>query len=374
MTTENTNLPASFDQAELRIKQFEDTYATLEIKGLDDKEGYKTIDEARKLVKQTRLAIVRKKDDLNGPLIKEQKDNVAYCNKLVDMCASIEKMLEAKQGVIDQEKQRIQAEKDKQIEDRYLARVKQLSSFGMSFNGKEYVLAHLSWPVETILMMEDHDYTRCCQIAEKQFQAKQVADQQAADAMAAENKRIAEEKQAQLLKEKELEAKALELQRKEAILYLHPYVTYIPMDEWEQTINMVLECFKQSTGLSLEGCAKFHGERFMPKTVTEQPVIDTNVQEIVTEVPKIDTIVQETPKQQIADPGTIISSEKMREAATILQDHFPGMGFCLLVFEFNKTGLSNYISNAQREDMITAMKETVIRLSGNEDIKTPSAQ
>lgn len=44
------------------------------------------------------------------------------------------------------------------------------------------------------------------------------------------------------------------------------------------------------------------------------------------------------------------------------------LGFALIVFEFNKPGLGNYISNGKREDMIKALKETVERLEGNEDI------
>jgi len=53
----------------------------------------------------------------------------------------------------------------------------------------------------------------------------------------------------------------------------------------------------------------------------------------------------------------------------ILQDvSLEKMGFCLIVFEFNKPGISNYISNAQRLNMIEALKETVDRLEKNQDI------
>jgi hypothetical protein len=42
-------------------------------------------------------------------------------------------------------------------------------------------------------------------------------------------------------------------------------------------------------------------------------------------------------------------------------------GFCLLVFGFNAPGISNYVSNAKREDMIKALRETVERLEAGED-------
>ena len=44
------------------------------------------------------------------------------------------------------------------------------------------------------------------------------------------------------------------------------------------------------------------------------------------------------------------------------------MGFALIVFEFNKPGVSNYISNAERTTMIKGLKETVEKLKLNQDI------
>jgi hypothetical protein len=43
-------------------------------------------------------------------------------------------------------------------------------------------------------------------------------------------------------------------------------------------------------------------------------------------------------------------------------------GFALLVFEFETPGLTSYVANANREDMIEALLETVERLKSNEDI------
>ena len=46
-------------------------------------------------------------------------------------------------------------------------------------------------------------------------------------------------------------------------------------------------------------------------------------------------------------------------------------GFTLLVFKFNNPGESNYISNANRQDMIKALRETADRLEKQEDYPTP---
>ena len=44
------------------------------------------------------------------------------------------------------------------------------------------------------------------------------------------------------------------------------------------------------------------------------------------------------------------------------------LGFTLLVFEFGKPGISDYISNANREDMIKGLRETALRLENKEDV------
>ncbi|MEE9374518.1 MAG: hypothetical protein V3V00_15795 [Saprospiraceae bacterium] len=43
------------------------------------------------------------------------------------------------------------------------------------------------------------------------------------------------------------------------------------------------------------------------------------------------------------------------------------MGFALVVFDFDNLGKTDYISNANRKDMIQALFETAYRLKNNED-------
>ena len=46
-------------------------------------------------------------------------------------------------------------------------------------------------------------------------------------------------------------------------------------------------------------------------------------------------------------------------------------GFAILVFPFGDGGTSNYISNAERADMIKALRETADRLEYKQDFETP---
>lgn len=43
------------------------------------------------------------------------------------------------------------------------------------------------------------------------------------------------------------------------------------------------------------------------------------------------------------------------------------VGFCLLIFPFHFPGITNYVSNADRKDMIKALRETADRLERRED-------
>lgn len=66
-----------------------------------------------------------------------------------------------------------------------------------------------------------------------------------------------------------------------------------------------------------------------------------------------------------------IGGQQMRNLAEKIKKEIPGLGFALLVFEFHTPGMSNYISNGQREGMIKALKETVERLEKGKDFTTP---
>jgi hypothetical protein len=53
------------------------------------------------------------------------------------------------------------------------------------------------------------------------------------------------------------------------------------------------------------------------------------------------------------------AKEIMRGVGEGLSEMFPKMGFCLMIFEFNTEGQMNYISNADRRDVVKAMEEFI---------------
>jgi len=64
------------------------------------------------------------------------------------------------------------------------------------------------------------------------------------------------------------------------------------------------------------------------------------------------------------------SAQGMRDIGHAVKERIPeGFGFFVLVFPFDgpDKGRANYISNGQRQDVINAMKEFLIRCGAAED-------
>lgn len=58
----------------------------------------------------------------------------------------------------------------------------------------------------------------------------------------------------------------------------------------------------------------------------------------------------------------------LRCIANAVESFFPKMGFALILFEFNKPGIGNYISNGKRKDMVKALRETADRLESKQKV------
>lgn len=64
------------------------------------------------------------------------------------------------------------------------------------------------------------------------------------------------------------------------------------------------------------------------------------------------------------DPIEQAHREAMEAIMKALAELFPGMGIALMIFDFGDKGQLNYISNAERADVIAALKEFIARQEG----------
>ena len=64
-----------------------------------------------------------------------------------------------------------------------------------------------------------------------------------------------------------------------------------------------------------------------------------------------------------------MSEEKMRMLADVIKNAMPGFGFVLVTCPWKKEGqgLSSYITNARKNDMVSILEEIVVAMKKNED-------
>jgi hypothetical protein len=74
---------------------------------------------------------------------------------------------------------------------------------------------------------------------------------------------------------------------------------------------------------------------------------------------KTNPIIQKKTEELLLYLGKIIQD--------VVNEFFPRAGFAFFLFKFHEEGRTNYISNAERESMIKALKEIVEGLEKDQD-------
>lgn len=68
----------------------------------------------------------------------------------------------------------------------------------------------------------------------------------------------------------------------------------------------------------------------------------------------------------------LVGAAQMRHIADLVKKQIPkDTGFAILVFPFHEPGIANYISNAERESMIIALRGKADALESRRDFPTP---
>lgn len=181
------------------LQKFKD----LTVEGIQDKEGYKTADEARKLCKKLRSLT----KDLCGKgrehLIAQQKAWVAKEKEIVGKIQDVESYLEGQLKLVDDEKQRIKEEKEARELIQMQERSSLLISLGMKLTGENYILENFAVNVLHLKVYDDFAFYEM--IAPIQARALEIEQEKQKEA----------EEFARLQKEQELEREKLR-QEKEA--------------------------------------------------------------------------------------------------------------------------------------------------------------
>lgn len=206
-----TNELAKHNITEAILAEMEANFLPLTINGLDDKEGYVAVDNARKAVKNLRVMGVKICKDNRAEAIKFQKKWIEAEDKFEARTKAIETALEEKQAVIDTEKDRIKAEKETKEQAILQERSVKLTQLGCTFTGDAYTIENIRISTIQVKTADNFTWQALFAAVETKFKEK--------EAVRLEEERLREESvaTAKLLAEENLR-KQEELNKKQADL------------------------------------------------------------------------------------------------------------------------------------------------------------
>lgn len=122
------------DQREAKLIELADKYTGLTIAGVEDKEGYKKVREARIELKKERVAVENDAYDLRESAVKFQKAVVAKEKRLVAIIYKTEKTLQEEEAKYQKALEEIKIKKDREEKERIQNRINSLAKFGRAID------------------------------------------------------------------------------------------------------------------------------------------------------------------------------------------------------------------------------------------------
>lgn len=144
---------------DLVINGLREKYSGLKINGQDDREGYKSVVNARKECKAWRVAAKKICEEGRDEAVKTQKAWVAKEKEVTGKIMEIETLLQKEEDAYEAEKERIKAEKKAVEDNRLTTRTVQLTGMGASLVDGFFVLGEVKYQVNDIREFDDEKYT-----------------------------------------------------------------------------------------------------------------------------------------------------------------------------------------------------------------------
>lgn len=144
---------------DLVINGLKEKYSGLKINGQDDREGYKSVVNARKECKAWRVAAKKICEEGRDEAVKTQRAWVAKEKEVTGKILEIETLLQKEEDAYEAEKERIKAEKKRVEDNRLTTRTVQLTGMGASLIDDFFVLGEVKYKVNDIREFDDEKYT-----------------------------------------------------------------------------------------------------------------------------------------------------------------------------------------------------------------------
>lgn len=156
-----------FNVTDAGIAELKERYMPLVINGLEDKKGYMAVREARLDVKARRVGIEKMRKELTADAVTLQRKVNEEAKRITIKLEEIEAHFQKQENIFEAEKQRIQIEKEKAEQEKYLERHKFMVSHGMTFDVMgyqgNYIESKVTYPTLTIKNMPEYEWTNLCE-------------------------------------------------------------------------------------------------------------------------------------------------------------------------------------------------------------------
>ena len=149
-----------FNLADAKIAELKEQFKDLKISGVKDKDGYKAVSEAIKIVRTYRTGVEKVRKQIKEDYLKTGRAIDEEAKRLTASLEEIENPLKDKKQEIDDE---IQAEKDRQEAEAQAKtdkRVEELEAVGIKFDGRFYSIGEdISVDIVTIKDFTDEQFS-----------------------------------------------------------------------------------------------------------------------------------------------------------------------------------------------------------------------
>lgn len=192
--TELKKFETEYEITEGSLFSLASQYQNLTVKGVDDKEGLKIVEYARKELKKKRVEIKKVSEELRDSAVKFQKAVIAREKELIAYIEPQETRLMEIEDAIWQEKERLREEAEKKESDRIQNMLDKLSAvgFGIDFH--------------TLKAMTDEQFNEILEISTQKYEDEKRVEQeeQQRQAELAQKEEVErQEREAKLAKERE---------------------------------------------------------------------------------------------------------------------------------------------------------------------------
>jgi hypothetical protein len=233
VTLEKETGLAVLDKREASLIELRDKFKDLKINGVEDREGYKKVSEARKTLKSERVMIVKDAKELRESAVKFQRAVIAREEELIAIIEPLEDKLHEQEKAIDAEKERLRQEEEKKETARIQTRVDALRKFNHEidfFEAKnisdeafnelltqaEIDFNHEKEDKERVERERIEEENRLAEIKRKRDEEQELARQQREKELKAEAERQEKIRLEQETRQRELEAKERAIREEQA--------------------------------------------------------------------------------------------------------------------------------------------------------------